>query len=65
MTKFFKFFEYAYLIFAALFLFEVFRVWGTEPNRAYLSLFFAVVAVGMFFFKRHFRKKYEKRKKNS
>lgn len=64
MTKFFKFFEYAYLVFAAMFLFETFRVWNSEPNRAYLSFFFVIVAVGMFFFKRHFRKKYEKRKQD-
>ena len=63
MSKFFKYFEYAYLMFAAFFLFEAFRIWGTERNRAYLFLFFVCIAVFMFFFKRRFRRKYEDRNK--
>ena len=61
MSKYFKYFEYAYLFFAALFLFEGFRLWSVEPSKAYIFLFFAVVAVGMYFFKRRFRQKYEQR----
>ncbi|WP_416444608.1 hypothetical protein ACH3O9_03940 [Leeuwenhoekiella sp. A16] len=64
MTRFFKFFEYAYLIFAGLFIYETIRIWPTERNRAYLFIFFTVVALGMFFFKKHFRKKYEKNKQD-
>ncbi|MGB5942917.1 MAG: hypothetical protein WBG71_08555 [Leeuwenhoekiella sp.] len=59
MSRFFKFFEYAYLVFAILFLVKAIQVWSTEPSRAYLFLFFVVVATGMFFFKRHFRNKYK------
>ena len=57
--KFFKYFEYAYLFIAAFFLFEVFRIWNEERNRAYLFIFFVVIAVFMFFFKRRFRQKLE------
>ncbi|MAW97167.1 MULTISPECIES: hypothetical protein [Leeuwenhoekiella] len=64
MSKYFKYFEYAYLFFAALFLFEAVRIWSEEPSKAYLFLFFVVVAVGMYFFKRRFRKKYEQRNQN-
>ncbi len=64
MSKYFKYFEYAYLFFAALFLFEAIRIWNEEPSKAYLFLFFVVVAVGMYFFKRRFRKKYEQRNQN-
>ncbi|MAZ28157.1 MAG: hypothetical protein CL868_13920 [Cytophagaceae bacterium] len=60
MKKFVKFFEYAYLLFAILFIGEAIRTWGSDRNRAYLSLFFVALALGMFFFKRHFRKKYDK-----
>ena len=63
MSKFFRYFEYAYLLFAAFFLFESFRIWGDQRNRAYLFLFFVVVAIFMFFFKRRFRRKYEDRNK--
>lgn len=61
MMKYFKYFEYAYLLIAAFFLFEAVRIWNTERSRAYLFAFFVVVAIFMFFFKRSFRKKYEDR----
>lgn len=61
MMKFFKYFEYAYLFIAALSLFETIRLWNTERNRAYIFAFFVVVAIFMFFFKRHFRRKLEER----
>jgi len=57
--KFFKYFEYAYLFIAAFFLFEAFRIWNVERSRAYLFLFFVVIAIFMFFFKRRFRQKLE------
>jgi hypothetical protein len=61
MMKFFKYFEYAYLFIAAFFLFETVRIWNVERSRAYLFLFFVVIAIFMFFFKRRFRRKYEER----
>ncbi len=61
MTRFYKYFEFAYLIFAAFFIFETIRIWETERNRAYLFMFFVVVAIFMFFFKRKFRKRLEDR----
>lgn len=61
MTRFYKYFEFAYLIFAAFFIFEAIRIWNTERSRAYLFLFFVVVAIFMFFFKRRFRKRLEDR----
>lgn len=63
MARYFRYFEYAYLFFAALFVYETYRTWNIEPDRAYLSLFLSFVAVGMYFFKRYFRKKLEQRKK--
>ncbi len=63
MMKFFKYFEYAYLVIAAFFLFETVRIWNTERGRAYLFLIFVVVAIFMFFFKRRFRRKIEERNK--
>jgi len=59
--KFFKYFEYAYLVFAVLFLFEAYRVWGESSDRSYLCIFLGAVAVFMIFFKRRFRKKIEDR----
>jgi hypothetical protein len=36
--------------------------WNEDRNRAYLFLFFTVVAIFMFFLKRNFRKKIENSK---
>ena len=48
--KFFKFFQYAYLVFALLFLYDAFSNWSEEGTRPYISLLFAALAVFMFFF---------------
>ncbi|MDN3724841.1 hypothetical protein QRD02_10635 [Aequorivita sp. SDUM287046] len=63
LNKVYRFFEYAYLIIAAFFAYEAFINWSTQRNRAYLFIFFVVVAIFMFFFKRNFRKKMESRNK--
>ncbi|WP_439152613.1 hypothetical protein [Winogradskyella sp.] len=61
--KILKFFQYAYIIFAALFLWDAISNWSIDRNRAYMSLFFAALAVFMFFFRKRFRKKFEDRNK--
>lgn len=63
MMKLSKFFEFAYLVAAAFFIFETVRMWNEERNRAYLFIFLAVIALFMFFFRRRFRHKYENRRK--
>lgn len=60
-NKIYRLFEYAYLAMAIFSLYLVFTNWTDNRNRAYLFLFFMVVAVFMFFFKRNFRKKMENR----
>ncbi|GAB2779767.1 hypothetical protein [Salinimicrobium soli] len=63
MMKLSRFFEIAYLAAAVFFLYEAIRIWNTDRNQAYLFLFFVVIGVFMFFFRRHFRHKYDNRKK--
>ena len=46
-----------------LFTYEAINNWESQPYRAYLFLFFVVLAIFMFFFKRNFRKKMEERNK--
>lgn len=65
MSKYFKYFEYAYLFIGAFFLFESIRIWNTERNRAYLFFFFVIVSIFMFFFKRRFRRKFEEHNKSN
>ena len=61
--KFLQFFQFVYLVFVALFGYDAFSKWGTDRNRAYMSLFFALLALFMFFFRKKFRKKFEDRNK--
>lgn len=55
--KAFKFFQYAYLAFAVLFLYDAIVSWG--ESRAYMSLILGVTAIFMFFFKKRFNKKFD------
>jgi len=61
--KILSFLQYLYLGFAALFLFDMSNKWSSDRNGAYLSLFFAALAVFMFFFRKKFRKRFEDRGK--
>tara|TARA_B100000768_G_C11231315_1_gene355191 strand:- start:281 stop:481 length:201 start_codon:yes stop_codon:yes gene_type:complete len=61
MNKIWKFFQYGYLIIAIICLIEGFLRWSSDRNRAYLFLGFSFFITLVFLFKRHFRKKVEKR----
>ena len=61
--KLLKLFQYAYIIFAVLFLYDAISNWSSDRNRAYMSLLFVALAVFMFFFRKKFRKKFEDRNK--
>ncbi|WP_299119910.1 hypothetical protein [uncultured Winogradskyella sp.] len=61
--KILKFFQYAYIIFAALFLWDAITSWSTDRSRAYMSLVFTALAIFMFFFRKRFGKKFEDRNK--
>lgn len=54
-----KIIQYAYLFIAVFFGYEAFRIWDTERSKAYMLILFTVLAVFMFFFKKHFRKKFD------
>jgi FtsH-binding integral membrane protein len=61
MNRIWKFFQYGYLIVALICLVEGVTRWNAERSRSYLFLGFAFFIILVFFFKRHFRKKVEKR----
>ncbi len=58
-----KIIQYGYLFVAVFFGYETFRLWNIDRNKAYMLLAFAILAVFMFFFKKHFRKKMDAYKK--
>ncbi|MDG1062908.1 MAG: hypothetical protein P8O93_00490 [Flavobacteriaceae bacterium] len=59
----YKLFEYAYIFMALFSLYLVVANWEVNRERSYMFIIFGVVAVGMFFFKRWFRKGIENRSK--
>lgn len=61
MNKVVRIFEYFYLVIAIFFTYEAYNQWNENPDRAYIFLFFVVIAIFMFFFRRNFRRKVEKR----
>lgn len=61
INKIYKIVEYIYLVMAVFFAVEAVNNWNENPGRAYLFLAFVVVSIFMFFFRRNFRKKMEKR----
>lgn len=63
MAKYFKFFEIAYLIIAVVFITETILRWNSEPNKAYLFLAFGLLAIFMYFFRKKYRKRFEKHEK--
>ncbi|WP_460217870.1 hypothetical protein [Psychroserpens sp. MEBiC05023] len=58
-----KFFQYIYLFFAALFIWDGFSNIGVDNSRVIISFVFAALAIFMFFFRKKFRKKFENRDK--
>lgn len=58
-----KFLQYAYLIFAVLFLYDAIMKWNVEGENAYLSLGLSALAVFMFFFRKKYRKRFQDRGK--
>jgi uncharacterized membrane protein len=63
MQKVSKIFQYAYLVIAVVFVYEAIISWNTDRNRSYFTLFFAVLAVFIYFFRKRYYKKFEDRRK--
>ncbi len=61
--KILNFFQYAYLVFAVMFIYKAVSEWSEDSGRAYLMLFFAAMSIFMFFFRKRFRKKIEESNK--
>lgn len=64
MMKILKYTEFLYLAVALISLYKIYTLWSTGEDY-YLFVFFAVISIGMFAFRRHYRKKFEKRKQDN
>lgn len=52
-----KVIQYAYLFIAIFFIYESVSLWNEDNGKAIMLLVFALMAIGMYFFKKHFRNK--------
>mgnify|MGYP001038247565 CR=1 FL=1 len=65
MVKILRYTEYVYLIVAALSIYKIAALWSSAPKETYIFIFFAVVSLAMFIFRRTYRKRFEKRAKDN
>ena len=64
MIKILRYTEYLYLAVAIISIYKIAELWNIERERTYLFIFFAVVSIGMFIFRRNYRKRFEKRQRD-
>lgn len=65
MIRILRYTEYLYL---GVFFFSLYRIymdWNIDRQSVYLFVFFAAVSIGMFIFRRNYRKKFEQRKRDN
>ncbi|HLV70667.1 MAG TPA: hypothetical protein VKY34_08150 [Xanthomarina sp.] len=62
--KLFKFFQYAYLFFAVIFIYDAVSKYMETGTVEYTSLLLAAAAIFMFFFRKRFNKKFENKGDN-
>lgn len=59
MNKLGSIFQIAYIVFAAVFIYEAISQWNTNRSMSYIFLLGAGVAIFKFFFNRKYRKRFE------
>ena len=65
MIKILRYTEYLYLAVAIISIYKIATLWSIDPQETYLFIFFAVVSIAMFGFRRRYRKRFEQRKKDN
>ncbi len=65
MIKILKYTEYLYLAVAIISIYKIATLWETDREGTYIFIFFAIVSIGMFIFRRNYRKRFEQRKRDN
>ncbi|MGB5205467.1 hypothetical protein [Eudoraea sp.] len=65
MIKILRYTEYLYLVVAIISVYKTIELWNTNREGTYIFIFFALVSIGMFIFRRNYRKRFEKRKRDN
>ena len=63
MIKILRYTEYLYLAVAIISIYQIITLWQGNREDTYLYIFFAVVSIAMFLFRRRYRKRFEKRRR--
>ncbi|MCV6628609.1 MAG: hypothetical protein OIF50_01995 [Flavobacteriaceae bacterium] len=62
MIKILKYTEYLYLFVAIASIYQIAVLWNQDRNNAYIFVFFAVISIFMFWFRRRYRKRFDAHK---
>ncbi|WP_276388492.1 hypothetical protein [Eudoraea chungangensis] len=65
MIKILKYTEYLYLAVAIISVYKIFELWNIDREGTYIFIFFGIVSIGMFLFRRNYRHRFEKRKRDN
>lgn len=65
MIKILRYTEYLYLLVAVVSIYKIVTLWAVNPKETYIFIFFAVVSLAMFTFRRKYRKRFEARQRNN
>lgn len=63
MIKILRYTEYLYLAVAIISIYKIGELWNVNRERTYIFIFFAVISIAMFIFRRSYRKRFEKRRR--
>ena len=61
MIRILKYTEYVYLAIVLLSVYKIYQLWNTERQESYIFVFFGIVSLAMFIFRRTYRKRFERR----
>ena len=64
MIKILRYTEYLYLAVAIVSVYNIAELWNVNRERTYIFIFFAIVSIAMFIFRRNYRKRFEKRQRD-
>ncbi len=64
MIKILKYTEYLYLAVAIISIYKIVTLWEVDQQGTYIFIFFAVVSIAMFVFRRNYRRRFEQRKRD-
>jgi positive regulator of sigma E activity len=64
MIKILRYTEYLYLAVAIISIYKIATLWNVDREETYLFIFFALVSIGMFIFRRNYRKRFEKQRRD-